>query len=356
MNKEELMVAYSNEDFYLTETLYRVLIPMVDNIHAETTCAMSSENGGWERIRNSILKRVMEYDSTIKLWNASKRRHPLFQQLPHTIFYGNDTDHYFRLRRLQIPTEIKMARAEFKNLMKTGKNQAIKPDAENVLVDWNFNLGMRRRLFKALLISSHISPRLALNSKILQATVKHSLQTELLNDIEINANSMGMIDNSEEYRFCEVIRKFQEPTEKLLPLTFTTTYKTSIYAVNSPYVQPARMWDSEPIKGVIAKDAAVELNFVIQNLTTAWTRRFDKLHDFSHEKPIRDVLPENTDLSKVTVKRSSSIRAKTLRGEEEVPNENEDFDQEWKGTRGYFEKVIDVRGLRQRKNAVRETD
>ena len=106
------MVAQSNEDFILTETLYRVLIPTTDNLYAETTSKMSCGNNGWERIRNSTLRRVMEFDSTIKLWNATRRGHPLFQQLPHTIFYGKDSENYFRLRRLNVPTNLKSAREE----------------------------------------------------------------------------------------------------------------------------------------------------------------------------------------------------------------------------------------------------
>ena len=348
------MVAYSNEDFYLTDTLYRVLIPTADNLLTDATCENSHEGLGWERIRNCTMKRVMEYDSTVKLWNAAKKRPPLYQQLPHTIFYGNDTEQFFRLRRLNIPMDAKRARAEFKNLMKTGHNQAIKPDAENVLNDWSFNVGLRRRLCKAIFISSHVSPRLALNSRILQTTVKHSLQTELLHDIQTNAYSMGTITNSEDFKFCGVIRKFQEPTERHLPMSFTTTYKSTLYAVNSPKIAPAVMWDSEPIKGMVKRDAGVEFNFIIQNLITAWPRKFDSLHDFDHQRPIKEVLTENIDASKVTVKRSNSLWARIIRGEEQIPDEEERSNCEWTGVKGVKEKAIDVRGLRQRKNATKD--
>ena len=350
---EELMVAFAREDFSLTETLYRILIPMEDNMHAEATCEMSYEGNGWEMIRNRALRRVMEYDSTVKLWNATRKGHPLYQQLPHTIYYGNNSEHYFRLRRLNVPTELKMARLEFKNLMKTGKKQIIKPYAENILADWDFNLEIRRRIFKTLMVSSHVLPRAAVNSKILSLLVKHSLQTELLKDIEVNAYSMGLISNSEDFRFGEVVRKFQEPSEMYIPLSFTTTYKSSLYAIRSDRIEPARMWDSEPLPGVVKKDAAVEFNFIVQNLITAWPRRFDRLHNFSHEIAIRDVLPENMDLSKVSVKRSESIWAKIIRGENEFPNERDEM-MEWMGTKGFRERTIDIRGLRLRKNANNE--
>lgn len=348
------MVAFSSDDFHLTETLYRILIPTESNMQAET-CVMSYEGDGWERIRNSTLRRVMAYDSTIKLWNASRRGHPLFQQLPHTIYYGNDSEHYFRLRRLNVPTELKVARSEFKKAVRTGQKQVSKPFGGNVLNEWDFNLEIRRRLFKALMISSHVIPRAAVSSKILYSNVKHSLQTELLNDIEVNAYSMGLIANSEDLRFCDVVRKFQEPSEKHLPLAFFTTFKSSIYATRSSYIEPARMWDSEPIVGMVKKDAAVEFNFIVQNLTTAWPRRFDKLHNFSHEIAIRDVLPENMDLGKVTVKRSESIWAKIIRGENHLPNgEDEKENMEWIGSKGFRENQIDIRGLRLRKNANRD--
>ena len=84
------MVAYSRDDFNLTETLYRVLIPMEDNMLAEATCEMSFDGNGWEMIRNRALKRIMQYDSTVKLWNATRKGHPLFQKLPHTIYYGSN--------------------------------------------------------------------------------------------------------------------------------------------------------------------------------------------------------------------------------------------------------------------------
>lgn len=321
---------------------------------AETTCEMSFNGNGWERIRNSVLRRVMEYDSTIKLWDATRKGHPLFQKLPHTICYGNDTEHYFRLRRLNVPTDMKSARTEFKNLIRTGHTQAIKPYAENIISDWNFNLGLRRRLFKALMISSHVLPRSTVNSSVMQTTVRHSLQTELLHDVETNAYSMGLVSNSEDLRFSNVIRKFQEPAEKFVPLDFLTTYKSSIYAVKTPQLPFARLWDSEPILGMTMKDAAVEFNFLIQNLTTAWPRKFDTLHDFNHDIAIRDVLPENAELGKISVRRSDSNWAKIIRNEDHIPDKEIKEETEWLGTRGFKERKMDIRGLRQRKNAVKE--
>ena len=184
--------------------------------------------------------------------------------------------------------------------------------------------------------------------------VGHSLKTELLNDIEINAYSLGLVSNSEDLRFSEVIRKFQEPSEKNLPLSFLTTYKSTIYAVRSKYLPAARMWDSEPIPGMPIKDAAVEFNFIIRNLTTPWPRKFDMLHEFDHMKPIRDVLPDNTDLGKISVRRSDSIWAKIIRGETSLPNEEEKEDTEWLGTKGFKERTLDTKGLRLRKNATKE--
>ena len=177
-------------------------------------------------------------------------------------------------------------------------------------------------------------------------------------DLDKNVNSMGMINNREDFKFSDVIRKFQEPTEKHLPLTFTTTYKTSMYAMTSKYISPAKMWDSEPIQGMVQKDAAVEFNFIVRNLVTAWPRKFDALHDFDHETPIKEVLPENTEISKVEVRRSDSIYAKIIRGEVcTFPSVEalEEVGFGWKGIRGFTEKtLIDVKGLRVRKNAASE--
>ena len=352
---EELMVAYSCDDFYLTDTLYRVFIPTVDNMFAETACRLTGDDSGWERIRNGTIKRIMQFDSTIKLWDATRRRHPLFQQLPHTIFHGMDSDHFFKLRRLSIPTDLKTARREFRKIVKTGQDQMIGHDAENILKSWNFNLELRRRLMKGLLISSYVLPRAAINSRILGSVVKHSLRTELLHDLEVNAYSMGLIENSEDFRFCDIIRKFQEPTEKFLPLTFTTTYKTSLYAWCPKYITPARLWDSEPIKGMVKKDAAVEFSVVVRNLVTPWPRKFDGLHDFNHRIPIREVLPENIDASKIKVRRSDSMWAKISRGEPGIPVESEDFEYGWKGAKNFQETKIEERGLKLRKNALVES-
>ena len=134
----------------------------------------------------------MQYDATIKIWSATRRHHPLFQQLPHTIYYGDDSNSYFTLKRLSIPTNLVEARKEFRLAIKTGQTQAFKPEAVNVTSDWNFQRETRRRLFKAMKIASHLTPRAATNSRIFSTMVKHSLQTELLMDIEMNAFLLGI--------------------------------------------------------------------------------------------------------------------------------------------------------------------
>ena len=247
---DELMTAHSKDDFFIADTLYRVLILAGDNLFSRISSELSHDGFGWEKIRNNALNRIMQYDSTVKLWSAVRRRHPLHQPLPHTLLYGNDTEHYFRLRRLNIPTDVKTARRDFKSLMKTGTKQAIKPEAGNFVDNWDFSLKLRRRLIKALLTASHVIPKTAVDARTLDILVRHSLKTELMMDLDKNINSMGMINNREDFKFSDVIRKFQEPTEKHLPLTFTTTYKTSMYAMTSKYISPAKMWDSEPIQGI----------------------------------------------------------------------------------------------------------
>ena len=333
-----------------------MLIPVCDDMYTEAACKLNEMDEGWERIRDAVIKRLMQYDGTIKLWSATRRHHPLFQKLPHTLFYGDDSQSYFTLKRLAIPTNLLEARKEFRTAIKTGQTQAIKPDASNIVSDWNFQKDTRRRLFKALKIASHMTPRAATNSRIFSAMVKHSLQTELLADLEINAHSMGLIKNDEDYDFSNVIHKFQEPTEKMIPISFVTTYKTTLYAICPKYIAPATMWDSEPIQQISRKDAAVEYNVVIQNLNTAWPKRFDKIHDFDHRIPIKDVLPENYDLSKVKVFRSSSKWAKIARGEHEFPEDDTSNDDDWNGFKSFQEKKIDMKGLRPRKNAMNLAD
>ena len=351
----ELMSASCCEDFSLTETLYRTLIPINDNMHAdfaEKACRLVGVDEGWEKVRNSVVRRVMQFDSTIKLWDATRRHHPLYQKLPHTIYYGENSLNYFNLRRLGVSTDIVAARKEFRNFIRTGKSQAFKPEAANVLENWNFQRNIRGRLYKAMTIASHVIPRAAINSKIISDLVRHSLKTELLEDLEKNTWSMGLMYNDEDRLFSDVIRRFQEPTEKMVPLSFTTTYKTSLYAECPKYIAPATIWDSEPVSGIITKDAAVEFAFVVRNLVTAWPRRFDRLHDFDHTIPIKDVLPENFDCSKVQVNRSDSKWAKIIRGDQEIPVEGSLDGDDWKGYRIFVEKKMDMKGLRPRRNAI----
>ena len=346
---EQLLLATA-DDFEYHETSYRVLIPLCDNIQAEVMCKNSVEGNGWERIRNTVLENCMQYDSTVKLWNAARKTSALFQNLPHTIFYGNEpsTANYFRMRRLEIPCTMKTARREYKNNVKNLQGE--KADLD--LLNWNFNGDRRSRLLKILRIASYVTPRSAVSSRCVDNHVKHSLRTELLRNIETNCNNLGLITAAEDYNFRNIIRKYQEPTEINLPLSFTTCYKTSLYAYKPTTLSPATMLDSEPIQGILNKAAAVEFNFIIQNLVSAWVKKYDNLHDFSHRIPIKSVLPENYNLNNVTVKRSCSNWAKMLRNEShDIPTRDEMNKMEWKGKRNFDTISIDANILRTRRNA-----
>ena len=126
-----------------------------------------------------------------------------------------------------------------------------------------------------------------------------------------------------------------------------------MYAVLPSAISPAVVYEYGYADD--KKDCAVEFNFVIQNLVSAWPRRFDKLHDFCNEVPIKDVLPDSTDstdLARVVVKKSNSLIAKIIRNPEEVMGNMEDsYDAKWKGRRCFREEPIEIRGLRMRKNA-----
>ena len=348
---EELTKAFIEGEFCYTDTLYKVVIPLCDNIFAEATSKCSTGGNGWQRIRDATLKRIMEYDSTIKIWDATRRHHPLFQDLPHTIFYEPNSTQYFKLNRLGVPMHAKMARHEFRRLIKTGSTNQMKPGALNVLDDWNHNILLRSKLTRALRIASHVTPKLAINSNVMANLVRHSLRTELLEDIKANAYNMGLVINYQDLDFREGINLFQEPSERFVPLSFSTTYKTSLYAVLPNCITPACLYDSEDEQGQVQTDKAVEFNFIVQNLTTAWIRKYDKLHDWSHEIPIKNVLPQNTDRDKLVVKRSRSFWAKTIRNEPVFMNETAN-EQKWCGKRNFLEVRIDTRGLRPRFNAV----
>ena len=345
---EELLMATA-DDFEYFETSYRVLIPIVGNLQADITCKNSVGGNGWERIRNSVLKSCMQYDSTVKLWNAARKTSNLFQNLPHTIFYGTEptTATYFKLRRLEIPFTMKSARREYKNAIKKLKEM----EDEEDLFNWKFSITKRRRLQKILRISSHMMPRAAISSSCVDNHVQHSLKTELLRNIETNCENLGLITVSEDYNFSNTIRKYQEPTEVNLPLSFTTCYRTSIYATKPTTMNPAIMWDSETPFWQ-KKSAGVEFNFIIQNLVSAWIKKYDQLHDFTHKIPIKSVLPENTDLGNVVVKRSCSNWAKTLRNEAGcIPSSEEDKGLQWKGKRSFDVTSIDSNIFRTRRNA-----
>ena len=348
---EELNKAYVDGEFCYTDTLYKVVIPLCDNMIAEANSKSSDGESGWQRIRESTLKRVMEYDSTVKLWDASRRYHPLFQDLPHTIFYEPNSTQYFKLNRLQVPMHAKMARHEFRRLIKTGSMNSMKPGAMNVLDDWNHNILIRSKLLRVLRIASNVTPKLALNSKVLSNLVRHSLKTELLEDIKSNAYKMGLVTSYQDLEFREAINLFQEPSERFVPLSFTTTYKTSLYAVVPKCITPACLLDTEDDQGCIQTDRAVEFNFVVQNLTTAWIKKYDRLHDWSHKTPIKNVLPQNMDRDKLVVKRNRSFWAKTIREEPVFMNESE-MEQKWTGNRNFQEVKIETRGLRPRLNAI----
>lgn len=346
---EELLIATA-DDFEFHETSYRVLVPLCDNIQAEITCKNSVEGKGWERIRNTVLESCMQYDSTVKLWNATRKTSTLFQNLPHTIFYGEEpsTANYFRMRRLEVPCTMKTARREYKNAVQ--KLQSEK--AKESLLNWDFDSIKRSRLLKILRISSFVTPRAATSSKCVDEHVRHSLKTELLRNVETNCNNMGLITVAEDYNFRNIIRKFQEPTEINLPLSFTTCYKTSLYASKPTTLTPAVILDSEPAPGIFRKAAAVEFNFIVQNLVTAWVKKYDQLHDFSHRIPIKTVLPENTNLDNIMVKRSCTNWAKILRNESDaIPSKEELSRLEWKGKRNFDLITLDANILRTRRNA-----
>ena len=115
-------------------------------------------------------------------------------------------------------------------------------------------------------------------------------------------------------------------------MNFITTYKTSLYSSCPKYITPAALLDVKIADGTEKKDAAVEINCVIQNLTTAWPRKYDALHDFHHGIPVKDVLPNGADLSKISVKRSNSAWAKILRNESEsITNMGDWCCDDWKG-------------------------
>ena len=349
IQSEELLKA-GGDDFEYFETSYRVLVPLVDNIQAEVTSRNSVGGNGWERIRNSVLDSCMNYDSTIKLWDATRKTSTLYQNLPHTIFYGNElsTANYFKLRRLEIPCTLKQARKEFRDISQ--KFHGVRADES--LLKWNFDANKRRRLLKILRIASFVIPKSVTKSNSLNRHVRHSLQTELLKNVETNCNNMGLVTAAEDYSFRDIIRKFQEPTEVNLPLSFTTCYKTSLYAMKPTTLIPATMFDSEPLDGSMKKSAGVEFNFIFQNLVSAWVKKYDQIHDFSHHIPMKTVLPENTNLDKIIVRRSSSNWARMLRNESgNLPTQEEIVKNRWKGRRNFDEIKLQSSILRTRRNA-----
>ena len=341
---EEVSVV-SNPEFVFTETLYKVLVPMNSNINAETNSKMSMNGYGWERIRNSVVDTCMKYDSTVRLWDATRKESPLFQKLPHTIYYEDNDQHYFKLRRLGLPYSLKTARREYRRESQILHGDRARPHLEN----WNFNQQIRERLDRMLKLASNILPRSAIHSNNLGKNVRHTLKTELLKNIELNCNNMGFQVGVEDGDFCNSIRKFQEPTELNLPLTFTTCYKTSLYANFPRKLCPATMWDVSNGMKIVKPNAGVSFDFIIQTLTTAWLRKYDFMHEFSHTTPIKSLMTKNEDLEKTKVNKSNTVWARLIREDEIELTENEQFP--WKGCRNFNEIVLDSRGLKPRRNA-----
>ena len=351
IHAEELVRVFAKDEFSYYETLYRVLLPITSNMAAETAITTDNGDQGWERIRNITIRRVMEYDSTIKLWDVNKRLHPLYQKLPHSIMHNGSSNHHFILRRLNIPTDLSEARKEFRNLTKSGSSSRLKAGAENILTNWNHNDLIRKRLLRCLKIASNVVPKMATCSPKFTKMVRHSLKTELLKDVEMNAHNMGLAMDFEEPEFSFCIRHFQEPTEKFLPMNFTTTFKTSLYTVLPKAISPAVIFDFD-YNEIGKRDNAIEMNFVVQNLVSAWPRRFDKMHDITHETTLKDVLPESCSTAKVNIMHSNSTVAKLIRKPDEVQDLSAPLNANWMGTRNFNELRINPKGLRMRKDAV----
>ena len=356
---EEITKVQATEEFSYTETLYRVVIPCCDNMYAEAASSLSiGENTGWQRIRDATLKRIMEFDSTMKLWDTTRKNSPLVQMMPHTIFHDFNSPHYFWLSRLDVPMNAKVARREFRRLIKTGENNIIKPGAKNILDNWDFDECLRSRLLRAIRIASNITPRLATNSTVTSNLVRHSLKTELLRDIEVNAYNMGLVVSDEDSDFRNCIKFFQEPAEKFVPLSFITTYKTSLYATMPECLSPANIIDSESRNGLTKLDTAVEFNFLVQNLVTAWPKKYDKLHDFTPNTAVKDLLPGTVNVDLVEVRKSNSYWGKILKNEDVLPC-GQGREKEWSGKK-CFEELPMVNGnraaLRPRINAVSGVD
>ena len=344
----ELTKVTCGREFNFFETLYKVLVPLNDNITAETTSKVSVEGNGWERIRNSVVDCCMQFDSTVKLWDATRKDSTLYQRLPHTIYYEDKDDYYYKLINKGIPFTLKEARREYKKAIQHIHGDRAIPH----LSDWNFKEKMRRRLTRILELTSHVNPKSAVYSANLSINVRHSLKTELLTNLETNTGNLGLLTAREDLKFADLIRNFQKPTEEQLPLSFTTCYKTSMYANCPTQIVPATMWDVRN-EETIRKCAAVEFRFIIQNLVTAWTRRYDNLHLLSHQTTIKDLIQGDQLMENLRVYRSTSSTAKWVRNEIGLDDYKED---KWVGKRGFQEfKIADeLKGLRKRKNACSE--
>ena len=81
-------------------------------------------------------------------------------------------------------------------------------------------------------------------------------------------------------------------------------------------------------------------------------KKYDQVHDFSHHIPMKTVLPENTDLDKIIVRRSNSNWARMFRNEAgNLPTQEEIIKNEWKGKRNFDEINLHSSILRTRRNA-----
>ena len=80
VHMEELTKVCSG-DFSWTETLFKVLVSMESCMRADLNSKMSVNHGGWEKMRNNVVECCLRFDSTIKLWDATRKESTLFQEL-----------------------------------------------------------------------------------------------------------------------------------------------------------------------------------------------------------------------------------------------------------------------------------
>ena len=347
VHMEELTKVCSG-DFSWTETLFKVLVSMESCMRADLNSKMSVNHGGWEKMRNNVVECCLRFDSTIKLWDATRKESTLFQELPHTIFYEGNSN-YFKFRRLGIPTSLKEARREYRSMSQILHGDRSIPH----LSSWDFDVDYRKRLRYLVKVASFVIPRTAVRSNNLSKNVRHSLKTELLAVLKTNGVRPENFTAGLDDEFADLIRKFQEPTEQELPRTFATCYKTSLYACCPDSIAPAIMWDSQ-IKGQNRRlNTAVEFNFISQCLVSPWLKKYDVLHGLSHKIPVKEVLSDKFNMDGVEIKRSNSTIAKAIRGDCNVENMDLQTDDcYWTGRKHFKEIKVNQSGLRLRKNGL----